>query len=66
MELTPENKAIIDAKSLGDLLFGIRHSPCGDPWFQDATGDYWLARYAELRDKDPAAHPAVLEAIGWN
>jgi hypothetical protein len=53
MDLTPENKAIIDAKSHRDLLGMIRFSPTGDPWFQGETGDYILKRRAELRDKDP-------------
>jgi hypothetical protein len=66
MKLTPENKTIIDNKSLTDLIFGIRFYPSGNPWFQDETGDYWIKRYAELRDKDPDGHVAASKLIGWD
>lgn len=49
MKLTPERKAAIDAKTYEQLLYGVRFVPIGDPWFQDETGDYWLARMKELR-----------------
>lgn len=66
MQLTPENKAIIDAKGIMDLLFGIRFLPVGNPWFQDETGEYWMKRYTELRDKDNDAHVAASKALGWD
>lgn len=65
MELTPENKTYIDSLSLGELLQRMRFSPCGDPWFQDDTGTYWLKRYAELRDANPDSAVAASKAIGW-
>ena len=65
MKLTPENKAIIDSKSIESLLAGIRNSPVGDPWFQDETGDYWMKRYADLRAQNPDAAVAASKSIGW-
>jgi hypothetical protein len=65
MDLTEENKKIIDEKDIEDLLRGIRFSPVGNPWFQGETGKYWLKRYAELRLQDPAAHIAASKCIGW-
>ena len=49
MDLTEENKAIIDGKSYRDLLAGWRYGKAGDPWFQGETGDYWGKRMKELR-----------------
>lgn len=65
MELTSENKTYIDGLSLGELLQRMRFSPCGDPWFQDATGIYWLRRYAELRDANPASAVEASKSLGW-
>lgn len=65
MDLTLENKKIIDKKDIEDLLKGIRFSPFGDSWFQGETGEYWLKRYVELRDQDPAAHIAASKRLGW-
>ena len=67
MNLTPENKATIDAKSYQQLLSGWRHGTVGSPWFQGETGDYWAKRMAELRS-DPGGnerHVAASKSIGW-
>ncbi len=63
MDLTPEVKAAIDAKSYRDLLSGWRFTPGGDPMFQGASGDYWAERMALLRDQ--CDHVAVSKSIGW-
>lgn len=65
MNLTPENKAAIDRKSMGELLSGIRFSPIGSPWFQGETVDYWMKRYAELRAADPEQHVRNSKDLGW-
>lgn len=64
MQLTLENKAIIDGKTIMDLLEGIRYSPIGNPWFEGETGDYWMKRYAELRKQDASAHVAASKTLG--
>jgi hypothetical protein len=66
MNLTPENKAIIDAYSVEELLRHNRFAPIGDPWFQDETGDYWLRRLAQKRDEDNAAYVQASKRIGWD
>ena len=67
MKLTPERKAIIDAKSYEQLLSGWRFAPVGDPWFQDETGEYWGERMKELRDAPGGqdAHVRASKTIGW-
>ena len=65
MDLTPENKEIIDGKSYTQLLSKWRFAPTGDPWFQGETGKYWGERMAELRD-DGADHVGASKAIGWD
>lgn len=64
MDLTPENKAKIDAMSYEGLLRDWRFSPSGDPWFQGETGDYWGKRMKELRDAG-ADHAGASKRIGW-
>ena len=64
MDLTPENKAIIDDKSQRQLLSHNRFAPAGDPWFQGETGTYWLERMAELRQQG-ADHVGESKSIGW-
>jgi len=64
MKLTPENKAAIDAKTVGQLLSGVRFAPAGDPWFQGETGDYWLKRLAEVRSQDNDAYVQASKALG--
>ena len=49
MDLTPENKARIDAMDCEGLLAQWRFAPVGDQWFQGETGQYWKKRMAELR-----------------
>lgn len=63
MDLTPENKAIIDAKSYKQLLSLWRFAPSGNLWFQGQTGDYWRERMTELRDQ--VDHVAISKEIGW-
>lgn len=65
MKLTPENKAVIDGKTVMQLLGGVRFAPIGDPWFQDETGDYWLKRLAELRSQDNGAYVSESKNLGW-
>ncbi len=65
MELTPENKAHIDALNHHELLSKIRFAPPGDPWFQGETGKYWMKRYAEKRDEDPGGAVRDSKDIGW-
>lgn len=68
MKLTPENKAYIDKLSYTSLLERWRHAPCGDPWFQDETGDYLGKRMAELRAQPDGQerHVASSKLIGWD
>lgn len=65
MKLTPERKAIIDAKSYEDLLSGWRFAPVGSPWFQDETGQYWADRMKRLQIVDPDGAVAASKAVGW-
>lgn len=64
MQLTEKNKKYIESLSIEQLLREIRFSPAGDPWFQGETGNYWMKRYAELRDADPEAHTRASKFIG--
>ena len=63
MNLTPENKASIDARSYEGLLSHWRFAPAGDPWFQGETGKYWGERLAQLRTSSD--HVGASKAIGW-
>ncbi len=65
MDLTPENKEIIDNKNYRELLSHNRFAPAGDPWFQGETGQYWLKRMAELREQG-ADHVGSSKRIGWD
>lgn len=53
MNLTPELKAEIDAKSHYELLSRWRYAPSGDPMFQGESGKYWGERMAEKKAEDP-------------
>jgi len=64
MDLTPENKAHIDAMSYEGLLSHWRFAPAGDLWFQGETGVYWSERMGALRTAG-AAHTAASKSIGW-
>ena len=68
MELTPENKAAIDAKSYEELLRGVRYEPLGSEWFQGETGEYWNQRMNELRalPGGDERHVAASKSIGWD
>lgn len=65
MELTPNNRAHIDAMSYESLLSRWRFAPCGDPWFQGETGKYWGVRLTELRARPETDHVAASKSIGW-
>ncbi len=67
MDLTDENKKIIDGKSYEQLLRGWRNTPSESPqavWFQGETGTYWGERMKELRNQG-ADHVGASKAIGW-
>ncbi len=64
MNLTPENKAHIDAMSYAGLLSHWRFAPAGDPWFQGETGKYWGERMAAKRSEDPGRAVAASKALG--
>lgn len=64
MDLTPENKARIDAMSYKQLLSHWRFAPIGDPWFQGQTGDYWGRRMSELQAAG-ADHVGASKELGW-
>lgn len=65
MDLTPDNKKRIDAKSYEGLLAEWRNAPIGSPWFQGETGDYWSKRMKELREQG-ADHVGASKRIGWD
>ena len=64
MDLTPENKKIIDNMSYRSLLSKWRFAPSGDPWFQGETGQYWSERMNELRSAG-ADHVGASKSLGW-
>ena len=64
MDLTPENKKHIDSMDYEGLLRKWRFAPCGDPWFQGETGDYWGQRMAELREQGVDTVGAS-KRVGW-
>jgi len=67
MNLSEENKAIIDALSYEQLLSQWRVAPVGDPWFQGETGEYWGKRMKELRELPGGQerHVSASKSIGW-
>ena len=65
VELTEENKAIIDSRTYKELLAHWRYASAGDPWFQGKTGKYWSKRMKELRDADPAGAITASKQVGW-
>ncbi len=65
MDLTPELKAQIDAKTHYELLDRWRFAPTGDPVFQGESGDYWGERMAELRSKNPGQAVADSKALSF-
>lgn len=68
MDLTPELKAQIDAKSYEQLLSRWRNAPIGDPMFQGESGEYWGKRTSELRSQPggDARRVAASKSIGWD
>jgi hypothetical protein len=65
MDLTPENKAYIDASDIYTLLYRVRFAPVGDPWFTGETGDYWMKRLAKVRAEDDSAYVQASQDMGW-
>jgi len=67
MDLTQENKNHIDSLSYQELLQHRRSAPIGDKWFEGETGEYWLRRMKELRNKPEgeAEHVRASKEIGW-
>jgi len=65
MKLTEENKKHIDSLDVYQLLYKNRFTPCGDPWFQDETGKYWIDRLAKLRNEDIDAYIMASKQMGW-
>ena len=49
VELTPENKAHIDALTLIQLEHRWRYATEGDAWLDGETGVYWGRRMYQLR-----------------
>lgn len=67
MQLTPEQKAKIDAMDYEDLLRQWRFARPGDPRFLGDSGRYWSERMKDLRSR-PGGHAAHVEAskrVGW-
>ena len=48
MDLTTENKAMIDGLTLLELKQRWRRAPLTDKWLQGETEHYWLERMAKL------------------
>jgi len=65
MDLTPENKAHIDALTHYQLLSHCRFPPAGDPWFQGETGTYWEEIMAKKRDENPGQAVSDSKSLGW-
>jgi hypothetical protein len=67
VQLTPENKAIIDNKSYKELLHGIRFLKPGDPWLRGRSGTYWNKRMKSLREEPGGneVHVKASKSIGW-
>lgn len=63
MDLTKENKQMIDNLDYEELLRQWRFTPTGDPMFCGETGDYWRDRMNELRDT--VDHVAISKKVGW-
>ena len=63
MDLTPELKAEIDAKSHYELLSRWRFAPAEDTIFQGESGKYWGERMAEKRAENPAQAVADSKAL---
>ena len=65
MKLTEENKKHIDSLDVYQLLYKNRFAPCGDPWFQGETGEYWMKRLDIARNENPDAFVLASKHMGW-
>jgi hypothetical protein len=67
MDLTPELKAEIDARSYASLLSEWRFAPSGSLMFQGESGKYFGERMKELRDQPggDTRHTQASKQIGW-
>lgn len=63
MDLTPDLKKVIDAKSHYELLSRWRFAPVGDEMFQGESGEYWGKRMDEKRAEDPGQAVANSKAL---
>jgi hypothetical protein len=63
MNLTPEIKIVIDQKDVRELLYSVRYAPLGDEMFQGETGEYWLARLAQLRNQNQVAYVQASKSL---
>ena len=63
MDLTPDLKAVIDAKSHYELLSRWRFAPVGDEMFQGDSGVYWGLRMDEKKAEDPGQAVANSKAL---
>jgi len=67
VDLTPELKAQIDAKSYEALLSRWRNAPIGDKIFQGESGEYWGKRMSEVRSQvGNDQYVAASKSIGWD
>jgi len=64
MNLTLENKQLIDNLSYESLLQQWRFAPAGDLMFQGETGTYWGKRMADLRNEG-INHVGASKRVGW-
>jgi hypothetical protein len=66
MKLTKERKTYIDCLTYEMLLSRVRFAKIADPWFQGETGDYWLKRVAQIRNKiGNEEHSKISKRVGW-
>ena len=63
MELTPDLKTVIDAKSHYELLSRWRFAPVGDEMMQGESGEYWSKRMDEKKAEDSGQAVANSKAL---
>lgn len=63
MDLTPDLKTVINAKSHYELLSRWRFAPVGDTMFKGESGKYWGERMAEKRAENPGQAVANSKAL---
>ncbi len=56
----------IDGASYEQLLRRNRFAPVGDPMFQGAVGDHFMAVMAEKRAAEPDHGVGASKRIGWD